>query len=372
MAIPLSDNIYTESNKPSDARYGPYASVALAKSSVPVPYRHEGLVVGIIEEGKIVDYWWEAGTGDDDLVKKETGSNIDNLTTDDLNEGTNNKYFTEARSIGSKLAGYVKAATVSAITSATSILEAIGILEKALDNKVNTEDGKGLSSNDYTDEDKDKLENIEEEAQKNVQADWNQSNNSADDYIKNKPTLFSGSWNDLTDTPPSFPPAAHTHDISEVSGLSAALSGKVSIEAGKGLFAESDQEKVDAINIDGDGTKFLTNAGTYKSELDPRTYIEESASGSVSIDLANKDIVHIEMSGNITSFNVSNPLVGKTYKIYIIQDSVGNRTLTGLDPKFKTENDIPILLSTDQNAVDLLQLDVFSSTDIKVFPVYNI
>lgn len=50
MAISLSDNIYTESNKPSDARYGPYASVALAKSSVPVPYRHKGLVVGIIEE----------------------------------------------------------------------------------------------------------------------------------------------------------------------------------------------------------------------------------------------------------------------------------------------------------------------------------
>src|SRR5690606_10454629 len=133
--------------------------------------------------------------------------------------------------------------------------------------------------------------------------------------------------------------------------------------------ADADQLKIDAIDIDGDGTRFLTDDGTYKSELNPRTYIEESASDSVSIDLANKDIVHIEMSGNITSFNVTNPVVGKTYKIYMIQDSVGNRTLTGLDPKFKTENNIPILLSTDQNAVDLLQLDVFSPTDIKVFPV---
>lgn len=372
MAIPLSDNIYTESNKPSDARYGPHASIAIAKSIVPIPYRYKGLVVGIIEEGKIVDYWWEAGTGDDDLVKKETGSNIDNLTTDDLNEGTNNKYFTEARSIGSKLVGYAKATTVTAISATTSILEAIGILEKSLDNKVDKEEGKGLSSNDYTSTEKSKLASIEENAQENVQSDWNQSNNSADDYIKNKPTLFSGSWNDLTDTPPSFPPAAHTHDISDVSGLLAALSEKVDKEDGHSLLADADQLKIDAINLEGDGTKFFTDDGTYKSELDPRTYIEESASGSVSIDLANKDVIHIEMSGNITSFNVTNPVVGKTYKIYMIQDSVGNRTLTGLDTKFKTENNIPILLSTDQNAVDLLQLDVFSSTDIKVFPVYNI
>lgn len=190
--------------------------------------------------------------------------------------------------------------------------------------------------------------------------------------IMNLPQGFSGSWNDLTGKPSLFPPAAHTHDISEVSGLLAALSEKVDKEDGYSLLADADQLKIDAINLEGDGTKFFTDDGTYKSELDPRTYIEESASGSVSIDLANKDVIHIEMSGNITSFNVTNPVVGKTYKIYMIQDSIGNRTLTGLDPKFKTENNIPILLTTDGDAVDLLQLDVFSSTDIKVFPVYNI
>ena len=34
-----------------------------------------------------------------------------------------------------------------------------------------------------------------------VQSDWNQSSSSAKDYIKNKPTLFSGSYNDLSDKP---------------------------------------------------------------------------------------------------------------------------------------------------------------------------
>lgn len=34
-----------------------------------------------------------------------------------------------------------------------------------------------------------------------IQSDWNQSSSSAKDYIKNKPTLFSGSYNDLSDKP---------------------------------------------------------------------------------------------------------------------------------------------------------------------------
>ena len=37
-----------------------------------------------------------------------------------------------------------------------------------------------------------------------IQSDWNQANSVALDFIKNKPTLFSGSWNDLTDKPSLF------------------------------------------------------------------------------------------------------------------------------------------------------------------------
>lgn len=45
------------------------------------------------------------------------------------------------------------------------------------------------TDNNYTDEEKEKLEGIEAGAEVNVQADWNQTNTTADDYIKNKPTL---------------------------------------------------------------------------------------------------------------------------------------------------------------------------------------
>lgn len=52
---------------------------------------------------------------------------------------------------------------------------------------------------------KSKLDTIEQGAEVNVQADWNQTTTTADDYIKNKPNLAtvatSGSYDDLTDKP---------------------------------------------------------------------------------------------------------------------------------------------------------------------------
>ena len=59
----------------------------------------------------------------------------------------------------------------------------------ALDNKVDKVSGKGLSTNDYTTAEKNKLAGIDAGAEVNVQADWNQTTTTADDYIKNKPTI---------------------------------------------------------------------------------------------------------------------------------------------------------------------------------------
>ena len=61
----------------------------------------------------------------------------------------------------------------------------------AIAEKVDKVTGKGLSTNDYTDTEKTKLASIETEAEKNVQADFNQNNSSAADYIKNKPNMSS-------------------------------------------------------------------------------------------------------------------------------------------------------------------------------------
>lgn len=61
------------------------------------------------------------------------------------------------------------------------------LVKTGLDGKVDKETDKGLSTNDYTTADKDKLAGIASGAEVNVQSDWNQTTSTADDYIKNKP-----------------------------------------------------------------------------------------------------------------------------------------------------------------------------------------
>ena len=58
-----------------------------------------------------------------------------------------------------------------------------------LSGKVDKVTGKGLSTNDFTNADVTKLNGIEAGAEVNVQADWNQTNPDADDFIKNKPSI---------------------------------------------------------------------------------------------------------------------------------------------------------------------------------------
>ena len=63
-----------------------------------------------------------------------------------------------------------------------------------IENKVDKVDGMGLSSNDFTDEEKTKLNNISDGAEVNVNADWNAT--SGDAQILNKPTNVSEFTND--------------------------------------------------------------------------------------------------------------------------------------------------------------------------------
>lgn len=60
------------------------------------------------------------------------------------------------------------------------------ITSAAIANKVDKEDGKGLSSNDYTDAEKSKLASIADGAEVNVQSDWLELNSNSDAYIKHR------------------------------------------------------------------------------------------------------------------------------------------------------------------------------------------
>lgn len=65
-----------------------------------------------------------------------------------------------------------------------------------ISNKVDKVDGKGLSTNDYTTEEKNKLAGIASGAEVNVQSDWTITDTSSDAFIKNKPTKISDFTND--------------------------------------------------------------------------------------------------------------------------------------------------------------------------------
>lgn len=64
----------------------------------------------------------------------------------------------------------------------------INALTTAVGNKVDKISGKGLSTNDYTTAEKNKLSGIASGAEVNVQPDWNTTDTTSDAYIKNKPT----------------------------------------------------------------------------------------------------------------------------------------------------------------------------------------
>lgn len=60
-------------------------------------------------------------------------------------------------------------------------------------NKVDKVSGKGLSTNDYTTSEKNKLNGIASGAEVNVQSDWSITDTTSDAYIKNKPTSMPAS-----------------------------------------------------------------------------------------------------------------------------------------------------------------------------------
>ena len=71
-----------------------------------------------------------------------------------------------------------------------TVAEAFEELDGGLDDKVDKVTGKGLSTNDYTNDDKTKLASIASGAEVNVNADWNAT--SGDAQILNKPTTIAG------------------------------------------------------------------------------------------------------------------------------------------------------------------------------------
>lgn len=93
---------------------------------------------------------------------------------------------------------------------------------------VEQESGKGLSTNDYTTAEKNKLAGVASGAEVNVQADWNETSSSSDAFIKNKPTIPPAVTVDSAISSTSENPVQNKV-------IYTALDGKVDKVSGKGL-----------------------------------------------------------------------------------------------------------------------------------------
>lgn len=80
-------------------------------------------------------------------------------------------------------------ATAGTITISSLFQTLVNNIAYLFNNKVDKVSGKGLSTNDYTTAEKNKLASIAEGAEVNVQSDWNITDVNSDAYIKNKPSI---------------------------------------------------------------------------------------------------------------------------------------------------------------------------------------
>ena len=86
-------------------------------------------------------------------------------------------------------------------------------------------------------------------------------------------------------------------------------------------------------------------------------------SGAVSIDLAataHSNNLHLTLTGNVSSFALTNPVDGAVYNIRFIQDSTGSRTIS-LPSPFKFAGGTAPVFSTAASAVDFLSAEYGSS-----------
>lgn len=206
-----------------------------------------------------------------DVTKTQIGlGNVPNVATNDQTPT-----FTEASSLGSITSGEKLSASFGKIMKAISefithkadavihITSAERTKWNAVTNKVDKVAGKGLSANDYSTADKDKLAGIASRAEVNVQPDWNTSDTSSDSYIKNKPSAFppvlhnhtksqitdfptsmpasdvsdwakkstkpSYSWSEIGSKPSTFPPDSHTHNYAGALSAGGAANAAVKV-----------------------------------------------------------------------------------------------------------------------------------------------
>lgn len=134
------------------------------------------------------------------------------------------------------------------------------------------------------------------------------------------------------------------------------VSGVVrSVAAGSNIIVDSTDPANPIVKTNSDVVSTVKNSFSDQQTVLPH---RAQVSGAVVIDLntAKSNNIFLTITGNITSFQLANPIDGGVYNIRFIQDSVGGHTLTGTQAQFRFPGGVLPVLSTASNAVDFMSL----------------
>lgn len=198
-------------------------------------------------------------------------------------------------------------------------------INSLLDGKVDKVSGKGLSKNDFTDSYKTKLDGVESGAEVNVQPDWNESDNTKDDFIKNKPYIPTKT-SDLTND------SGYITQHQDISGKADKATTYTKTETDNLLNDKADAEDVEAIEnlIPGEAStqNKLADKGFVNSSIEnvAAFYITKDAQGnpfSTKAELASATIFY---SGGFVRVPTRND-----YAV-VLKDETKTITETGENP----------------------------------------
>lgn len=208
--------------------------------------------------------------------------------------------------------------------------------DNLLIDKVDKEAGKGLSSNDYTTFEKNKLNEIEIGAEVNVQSDWTQTDSSSDDFIKNKPTNLSQFTNDYefitndTSSLTNYYKKSDTLSTVEINGI---LEDKVDKITGKILSTNdyTTAEKTKLAGIEEEANKTVIDDTLNDSSTNP----VQNKVVKAALDTNKNNISSIQQEQIVQNADIATLRLALDTKIYGIridkQDANPDTRVTYLD-----------------------------------------
>ena len=105
----------------------------------------------------------------------------------------------------------------------------------------------------------------------------------------------------------------------------------------------------------------------YSATQYPNPVVNNSATGSVTLDGSASNIFLLTLTGNLT-LTMNNVQVGATYIIYLIEDNVGGATIT-LNAIFKRITGDTSTFNTTANKVNVMTCIARASNALTVFPI---